>query len=492
MTNDRPPRVMWLINHTTLRAFELEQFKQRGIEEIFLPKCFPYDEGNLSASITYDEDKNLRISAEDLAILNEQNWYEEPSPAAWEIANRYFDIIVVAFFVRQLIAAVRHFKGGIILRAFGLGGTETYSNLIRQLGGEALESAISRCGKRFFFGIGYEHLAKNEAHILADRAVFLPVGLKDISSNTNNWQGKEHHIFFVCPRIETSPYYNAIYKKFSNNFRGFDYRVGGAQPVAVDNPKVLGFVPRAQHEHHMTQSRCMFYHSQCLNHIHYHPFEAVQAGMPLIFMADGMLDLLGGKHLPGRCATVREARRKIKRMMNDDWRFIMQIRDSQRVLLDVMNPEILGPQWQNGFRKILAEFVIWQSEQIERQLVVRERRRRVAVILPIEYKGGTFRGAKLLAHAIYLGSRQSDEPVDVVFLHLDNTMTYPDEEFADLPYGITRRPFNWKFCRLTKHAEPCAMLVSKIGNLSMTAILYLMIISSNCRTVIYGWLLVIV
>ncbi|MBK4362206.1 hypothetical protein GWK90_08370 [Candidatus Hamiltonella defensa] len=49
----RQPGVMWLINHTTLRAFELEQFKHFGVKEIFLPKTFPYDEGNLSASITY-------------------------------------------------------------------------------------------------------------------------------------------------------------------------------------------------------------------------------------------------------------------------------------------------------------------------------------------------------------------------------------------------------------------------------------------------------
>lgn len=45
-------RVLWLLNHSTLRSFEIPQLIESGIEEIYLPKKFPYDEGNLSASIT--------------------------------------------------------------------------------------------------------------------------------------------------------------------------------------------------------------------------------------------------------------------------------------------------------------------------------------------------------------------------------------------------------------------------------------------------------
>ena len=78
-----------------------------------------------------------------------------------------------------------------------------------------------------------------------------------------------------------------------NFFSCFDYTIGGAQPVQVNDKNVIGFVTREQHEFNMRQHRVMYYHSAEPNHIHYHPFEAVRAGMPLVFMADGMLDSMG-------------------------------------------------------------------------------------------------------------------------------------------------------------------------------------------------------
>src|SRR5699024_10139988 len=110
---------------------------------------------------------------------------------------------------------------------------------------------------------------------------------------------------FVLPRINTADYFRNIYKQYTSEFRGMDYVIGGAQPVAVDNdPHVLGYMSNEEYERAMNCSAAMFYHSQEKNHIHYHPFEAIQNGMPLVFMADGMMDLLGGKNLPGRSKTV--------------------------------------------------------------------------------------------------------------------------------------------------------------------------------------------
>ena len=53
---------------------------------------------------------------------------------------------------------------------------------------------------------------------------------------------------------------------------------------------------------------------------------------------------------------------------------------------------------------------------------------RIAVILPDVYQGGTFRGAKMLAQAIELGSRQAGQDVEVVLAHLDDSARYPDDE----------------------------------------------------------------
>lgn len=68
------------------------------------------------------------------------------------------------------------------------------------------------------------------------------------------------------------------------------------------------------------------------------------------------------------------------------------------------------------------------------------RRKRIAVILPAAYRGGTLRGAQLLARAIKDGSERAGEDADVLLAHLD---AYGENEFSDLG-RLPRRPFAWR------------------------------------------------
>lgn len=431
-------RVLWLLNHTTLRKFEVDQLKALGVNEIFMPKSFPYDEGNLSANVDYSYDAALTIPASDLEVLNAQDWYVSPSEEAWRIANLYFDVAIIGFFPLQINSAVRHFGGAIVMRVFGLSKGYSYSQLFYEEAGEALVRNIKSIGSRFWFGAGYEHLKDSEQNFLASRDCYLPVGLKG-DAQPELWEGKLNKILFVCPRIGSSPYFENIYKDFVRDFSDIEYTIGGAQPIDVSDKNVLGFVSSEEHAYNMKQHRMMFYHSTEPNHIHYHPFEAIRAGMPLLFMAGGMLDKMGGVGLPGRCKTVAEAKAKAKQLINNDQKLIKSIRDSQIVLLQPMMAKNCEQAWQAGFKKILSELQSVRQESIDRPI----RRKKIAVVVPVEYRGGSLRGAKLIANALYHGSRQAGEAVDVVFLHLDNPDSYPDEEFMDLEKDILIRPFKW-------------------------------------------------
>lgn len=436
MTNHR---VLWLLNHTTLRRFELAQFRALGIEEVYTPKRFPYDEGNLSANVDFSLDANLSIPKVELDVLNAQDWYGSPSAEAWEIANRYFDVAVVGFFPEQLKSAVRNFKGSVVLRVFGLSTGYSYSQLIYQFAGERLVREIKALGRRFWFGAGYEHLHQIESHFLASRNCFLPVGLAT-NDTSAEWTGNRARILFVCPRIGSSPYFEKVYKEFLCHFGDMPYTIGGAQPVDVDAPDVIGFVSREEHQNNMREHRVMFYHSQEPNHIHYHPFEAIAAGMPLVFMSGGLLDSLGGKGLPGRCESFDEAKDKLRRILAGDDSFIRSIRDTQSVLLYTIKAESCAPAWQSSFRHVLHEL-----ENLRATSSIRPKRKsKVAVVLPVAYKGGSLRGAKLLAEAIRHGSVQAGEPADVVFLYLDNEGDYDEDDFSDLHPAIKRRAFQWK------------------------------------------------
>ncbi|MES2536071.1 MAG: glycosyltransferase [Pseudomonadota bacterium] len=432
-------RVLWLLNHTTLRRFEVRQLRALGINEIFCPKNFPYDEGNLSASVDETLDQTLTLPAADLQVLNRQNWYDTPGEDAWRIANQYFDVAIIGFFPKQIESCVRHFEGAIVMRVFGLAKGHSYTGILGDELGAAYIEKLRRLEARFWFGAGYEHLKNEEGALFRKRDCFLPVGLEgDVDPDA--WHGGDRRIFFVCPRIETSPYYQAIYRTFKQTFSGLGYLIGGAQPIRVNDASVLGYVPREIHERNMREMRVMFYHGTDPNHIHYHPFEAIRAGMPLVYMAGGMLDLLGGSELPGRCKTLGEARRKIVRILGDDRTLVADIRGSQMCLLEPMKPENCAAAWRAGFQRILGSL---QKKAFAPPTGV-PRKSRIAVIVPVGYRGGSLRGAKLLALAIESGSRQAGQEAEVVLAHLDDPDCYRDNAFDDLPPSIKRRPYKWR------------------------------------------------
>src|SRR5262249_29150763 len=119
--NGRPLRVMWLLNHTTARNFEVPMLKRLGVQEIFLPKQIPSDPSFRSASIDWSEDANLTIPKDQLDVLNAADWYDDPGSDAWRIANEHFD---AAFFIIQKTvffkSMARHYHGAKIWRTYGL------------------------------------------------------------------------------------------------------------------------------------------------------------------------------------------------------------------------------------------------------------------------------------------------------------------------------------------------------------------------------------
>lgn len=429
--------VMWLLNHSTLRRFDVAELRRAGVRRIYTPKRFPYDEGNLSASVDFSLDDALDIPPDDLALLNAQDWYDCDDEEAWAVANRYFDIAFIAFFARQIETVLDHFDGSIVMRVFGRGGGETYSAMMREIVPLRTRMRLRERAGSVWFGAAYRHLKDVEEPYLADRDCYLPAGLAG-EDRSDDWRGGDAKLFFVCPRIGSAPYYRQVYDRFKKRFGDLPHVIGGAQPIAVSDPAVIGYVPREVHERNMRELRVMYYHSRERNHMHYHPFEAVRAGMPLVFMAGGLLDELGGKGLPGRCESEADAHRLIARLLHGDARSIERIRSTQRVLVEPILPETCSPDWQQGFARIVAGArATAAGGRIRRPA-------RIAVIIPHLYRGGSLRGAKLLAQAIVEGSRQMGEPVTVVFGHLDDPAVYGDIDFKDLPPSVVRRPFEWK------------------------------------------------
>ena len=445
-------RALWLMNHTTLRRFEVPMLIEMGFE-VYCPNMFPYDEGNMSASVTREFDSTLTISCEQLDILNKVDFYRELPREIVELINREFDIVFIGFFPEQFRSVVSHFKGIIVFQAFGLAAGSTYTRILEQYVGYSIFESIKKAGKRFVFGQAYENLAEIECELLQKNAVYLPLGLKNAYVN-NKWKGTDKRILFVCPRIQSTTYFGNIYKKFKKDFEGFEYVVGGAQPIDDhSDPRILGFVSDEQYEYNMTQLAVMFYHSQENRHLHYHPIEAVKNGMPLIFMANGLLDELGGKNLPGRCETIAEARKKIARILKGDKNFIQEVTQSQTVLLTPFTEKYCKEIWIKAFQGINVKITQLMAKGQETPP------KRIAVVLTEGYTGGVLDVTLRLVKALKRGIETFHSNTQLIFAYVNLPVFTQKDYFAPVrDMGIPIRSFEWKAISYQYMKNYCALI----------------------------------
>ena len=67
-------RILYLINHVTLSKFEIPMLLDMGYE-VYMPKIPPFD---ISVRVDMELDKVLTVPMEEVSILNDTNFYDEP------------------------------------------------------------------------------------------------------------------------------------------------------------------------------------------------------------------------------------------------------------------------------------------------------------------------------------------------------------------------------------------------------------------------------
>jgi glycosyltransferase involved in cell wall biosynthesis len=355
-------RILWLLNHTTLRSSEVDMLVDLGFE-VFTPKILPDDRNFRSGSISYKYDHTLSIPSRLLEKMNQFNFYQQSWNRSFKNQiNSHFGSAIVSKTSVPLINFVSEaFHGKIFLRAFGYSETSgaSYEELATSRWSKITYNRLTK-KKDFYLGYGYENVLDLEPKWIRERGVFLPLAVPpNIYLNQGKYLGDEEKILFVCPDINYTLYYQKIYTEFKNNFSRFPYVIAGAQrrPV-LEDPNVVNFLKREEYDQLYVHSKVMFYHSREEKHIHYHPFEAIIFGMPLVFFSGGMLEYMAGKKLPGCVDTWAEAKDIIGRILSDDQRLISEIIESQKVLLDSMDPNNVKEVWRRNFIPILEDKAI--------------------------------------------------------------------------------------------------------------------------------------
>ena len=448
MPHRKNQRILWLLNHTTLREFEIPLLRELGFE-VFTPKVIPNWKEFRSGSVTYEYDASLSIPQEDLDILNSHDFYFGEMPLkVRNVMNKYFGIAMPTPFADMTIQMVRHFKGRMFVRAFGTHGKDTYDDVYRQYGGPQLQRAIYDLFDRFWLAACYESILEAEHPFFQRNGVYLPLGIPEkFFTLENTWTGEKKSLLFVCPSIKSSPsYYGKIYKEFKRDFRGFPYAIAGEQSIPVRDSKVLGKLPRDAYDAMMQQSRVMYYHSREARHLHYHPLEAIIIGIPVIYRKGGLLDTIAGDHpQPGRAANAAEARRKINRILKGDQAFIEEVRAAQKILIEPFTHAYNKQVWMDNF----VNGILKKPETPLPSPPVKK----IAVMLPAPYKGGSLHGALNVARMIHFGSRMAGEPVQVVFSCVKGHYDL-EEDFKPLhELGIEVRETVWDVLSPHEHRE---------------------------------------
>ena len=343
----RHNRVLWLLNHETLKDFEVPLLRKLGYE-VYLPKIFPKTEEYSSCSIDVSCDAFLTIPKEDLEILNKHDFYtEKMGGKIKEIVNSYFSVAFFGMFANIAAQMVEGFSGQLFLRGYGLAGDCSYSRIALQYLSSGFTDRLHAICERFCFAMGYSFLLEQEEGIFHRKAAYLPIGIPpSFFSCEDSWKGEEEKLLFVCPRITTQDYYRVIYENFKKRFSHIPHLIGGRQLFSIEDPAILGALPREQYYKFFQTSRVMFYHSEERRHVHYHPLEAIVFGLPLIYMHKGLLGRLAGEKLPGACDTFEEAEEKIQRVIRGDISFTHEVKTSQKKIIDTMRPDHCYEVWR--------------------------------------------------------------------------------------------------------------------------------------------------
>lgn len=342
-------RILWLINHRTLMPYEAKLLVQFGFE-VFTPKVIPDESSFRSGIVDFTYDSSLTIPADVLARLNNFNFYQHEWPRdIVAMVNRYFGTVFTIPYSIQFKEVVRKFKGQVMFRVFGLDNSQTYWKALQILYGPEIYIDIYAIRERFWFAQGYDELAEVEPPLLAERALFLPIGLPDsFKVNKNSYTGTDNRILFLCPNCVSNPYYAAVYKKFKEEFGDLPHVIIGVQDTPVDDPNVLGFINNEELLRLYRECAVLYYPSKELRHVHYSPIEAAINGMPVVYYAESLLGRMTPEIKLGRALSQQEARSSIERILEGDREYITELQAEQRTLVHKFSDEYCTPIWKEG------------------------------------------------------------------------------------------------------------------------------------------------
>ena len=339
-----------MINHETLALWEIPLLEKAGFSYIFTPQSIPNNPVFTSGSVIQSKSKNFLLSEDDAKHLAKQNWYGEIDSKASRIANENFEMAFTTADPNQVITLLNAFDGLIIVRLFGLDGDRTYSELYRSHFTPYELQLFKNNLHRIVFALGYRELLEPEDPWIRERCVFLPIGLPERPDL--NWEGSSDKVLAVVPRIEPGSYYETNLANHEKMSPRSNLIIGGRQHLKFSDERILGSLQRTEFNDFLRTSRCMVYASKEARHVHYHPLEAMQIGLPVVYLKGTLLSRIVGEDNDGAVKNYKRAKRIVRKMIRNK-KFATKVGEKQKKLVRQIERDNLESSFIEGCHRLL-------------------------------------------------------------------------------------------------------------------------------------------
>lgn len=257
------------------------------------------------------------------------------SPEVAELLNGYFGTAIVPVHGTAAIEAVEKFCGRIVARP---PGREHPAVHLARWGryGEDFLRRVRTIRHRFWLAAPHDAVGGWSPEFLRDHTSTLPLAVAEhVRRNEDRWTGSDSRILIVPMATDSTA------RDAGRATADFGYHFG-------DLPHVVA-AAEAVSARQLNELRVLCDLERDPRYLHEHTLRALVHGMPVVFLADGPLAALGGKHQPGACETEADARRVIRRILDGGRELIDAIRQKQSEILRPFAEESVRSAWAEKF-----------------------------------------------------------------------------------------------------------------------------------------------
>lgn len=422
-------RIFWGFNDQWLVKNEIPMLVKLG-HSVYIPKI---PQIKVQSCVTYDYDSDLMIEKDELDALNRCNFYEHIcGKDILNICSKYFDMAVIDYSRCMLENFLLFYKGIIVLRPTACRKINYTQLIYNDIGFWALRYIATKRERFFFARLDKNRIDAADA-ICRDFRIDLPcisMGEKKICSNKKG-------ILYICNGIKTYPKAYDEYLLVKKEFKGLDITVIGKQITAQTNEEdILNIDTNADYSEIVGKYRCLLYVSAEEEEFPFYLFDALRMGVPIVFLAEGILDEILGTQIGSRCKTIRDAVKLCKKLLNGNDAIRKNILDEQ----DQAYVNFLKIQNKN-FESLQKYMRYWEQNKG----TVREKVKRIGIIMPNAYTGGVLDYTERLIYALKKGSEICKENIEIVFGYVKHPSYEKRDYFKKIrELGVAVREYIWE------------------------------------------------